>query len=608
MKKFLSLFILIGFVLGLTACGNGDKPDDPIKTYTITFNANADNTTGIMATQSVAEGATVTLTVNTFEREGYTFEGWSISSSGSVVYGDGVQFTMGTADVILYAIWAEIVVPTYTITFNANADNTTGTMAPLTNIEEGSTVTLTTNTFARTGYSFEGWSLTESGSVAYGDGVQFTMGAANVNLYAVWEEVIYTITFNANADNATGTMGNQSVQEGSTVTLTINAFTRAGYTFAGWSLTAGGTVAYENGAQLVGTQNLDLFAVWIDDSVPFHDIIFNPNGGSGTMSPQNVAEGSTVALRANSFTPPAGQRFIGWSLTESGTVAHANQSQFTMGTADVILYAVWETIPIRLIIFNSATGSGTMGNQSVPEGSTVSLNLNTFTPPAGHEFSGWAISSGGSVVYGDGAQFTMGTANVTLYAVWIPAGPSISIIFHSNGGTGNMSPQSAIGNTTMSLNSNTFSRQGHTFAGWAMSAFGAIAYLNGASITVQTSDVNLYAIWDGPQSTPRYLVTFDMNGGTSPMPNSPFDFEFGENLSDIHIGDANILSTRPGFYFWGFWDALEGGQRYYRFREAYPNDWWLEMGREGDPSSWDKRAPTTLYARWSTQMPPWWLE
>ncbi len=126
--------------------------------------------------------------------------------------------------------------------------------------------------------------------------------------------------------------------------------------------------------------------------------------------------------------------------------------------------------------------------------SGVTLTNNGFTR-TGHTFIGWATSAGGSVVYANGASYTHTIAsNRTLYARWTVN--SYSIVFHANGGSGTMANQQVNYNQTVTLNSNTFTRQGFRFDGWATSAGGAVVYTNGASYThTIANNRNLYARW-----------------------------------------------------------------------------------------------------------------
>lgn len=69
------------------------------------------------------------------------------------------------------------------------------------------------------------------------------------------------------------------------------------------------------------------------------------------------------------------------------------------------------------------------------------------------------------------------------------------VIFNANGGSGEMTDQTMPYNTATALKANTFTRDGYRFDGWATSAGGTVAYADGASVIVTSSDLNLYAKW-----------------------------------------------------------------------------------------------------------------
>ena len=75
------------------------------------------------------------------------------------------------------------------------------------------------------------------------------------------------------------------------------------------------------------------------------------------------------------------------------------------------------------------------------------------------------------------------------------------VIFHANNGTDATSEQGVFG--TADLTKNTFTYAGYRFDGWAETAGGAVKYADGASITLNGADVNLYAVW-----TKVWTVTF----------------------------------------------------------------------------------------------------
>ncbi len=120
----------------------------------------------------------------------------------------------------------------WTVTFNANGG--TGSMAAET---ESSPAALTANAFTRAGFTFTGWNTAANGSgTAYPDQAVYPF-TITTTLYAQWSPANATVTFNANG--GTGSMAAET--ESTPTALTANAFTRAGFTFAGWNTAANGS-------------------------------------------------------------------------------------------------------------------------------------------------------------------------------------------------------------------------------------------------------------------------------------------------------------------------------------------------------------------------------
>ena len=74
-----------------------------------------------------------------------------------------------------------------------------------------------------------------------------------------------------------------------------------------------------------------------------------------------------------------------------------------------------------------------------------------------------------------------------------------TVVFQPNGGTGTMADKKTKVGTTFTLPANAFKRTDYSFAGWAKSSTGSVAYKNKASVknltTVSNGVVNLYAKW-----------------------------------------------------------------------------------------------------------------
>ncbi len=160
-------------------------------TYTVSYNGNG-ATGGTVPTDgnSYLAGATVTVLGNTgnLANSGYTFAGWNTAANGTGdAYAGSQTFTMGSANVTLYAQWTSN--PTYSVTYNANG--ATGGTTPIDDnaYVAGATVTVLENTgnLEQSGFCFAGWNTSADGlGTTYSEGATFTIGSANVTLYAVW--------------------------------------------------------------------------------------------------------------------------------------------------------------------------------------------------------------------------------------------------------------------------------------------------------------------------------------------------------------------------------------------------------------------------------------
>jgi hypothetical protein len=102
LKIALSSLLASMLILGCAQSSDSAKTDSMY----IAFDKNDANATGNMATQALASGETATLSPCGFYDEAMTFQGWATTPSGAVAYADKASYTMGTASVTLYAIWA----------------------------------------------------------------------------------------------------------------------------------------------------------------------------------------------------------------------------------------------------------------------------------------------------------------------------------------------------------------------------------------------------------------------------------------------------------------------------------------------------------------------
>lgn len=176
----------------------------------------------------------------------------------------------------------------YTVSYNANG----GSGAPSSQTKwYGKSLTLSSSKPTRTGYAFQGWATSSSGSVAYAAGASYTANAG-VTLYAVWKANTYTVKYDANG--GTGAPGSQTKTYGTTLKLSTTKPTRTNYNFLGWATSKSATTAkYAAGANYTANAAATLYAVW---ELAYTKPRINNLSVSRCDSSNNVKDDGTSAL------------------------------------------------------------------------------------------------------------------------------------------------------------------------------------------------------------------------------------------------------------------------------------------------------------------------
>lgn len=224
--------------------------DTTYNTYSVAFLKNADDATGTMSSQSFTYGTEQRLSSNRFERTGYTFIGWASSAEGAVVYTDGQSVgDLTTEDggvITLYAKWKPA---EWIITFHANNGTSASTTQTI-GYDEGPKA-LAANSFTMTGSTFIGWSTSEDGPLLYTDRQEVSCPPAGggLDLYAVWQTSVFTVTFEAGTGGSVNPVvvenvpyGTEFTTEGKTLRIgsaTVVATAEDGYAFSYWGSTSG---------------------------------------------------------------------------------------------------------------------------------------------------------------------------------------------------------------------------------------------------------------------------------------------------------------------------------------------------------------------------------
>ena len=173
---FRSIVVKLGLILAvlgalvLAGCGSSDPAATPSSaTYTVTYNGNG-NTTGSVPADSTnyEQGQAVTVTGNTgnLVKTNYTFAGWNTAADGSgTTYTQNQTFTMGAANVTLYAKWTSV--PEYAYVANYGDGTNPGTVSEYTIDATTGALTPITGSPVVTGVGPESVTVDPTGKYAY---------------------------------------------------------------------------------------------------------------------------------------------------------------------------------------------------------------------------------------------------------------------------------------------------------------------------------------------------------------------------------------------------------------------------------------------------------
>lgn len=464
---------------------------------TITFDANGG--TGAMAPQEICSGVSTPLNKNSLiAPEWMIFGSWNTVSGGTgISYADGESISKD-ANTTLYAIW----VPKATIAFNPNGG--TGTMTNQDCIKDQPN-NLKPNEFTRSGWTFYKWDTSPTGPGSISDKGSYTP-TANITLYAIW-----TCNVNYMPNGGTSTMVpdviySNNVQD----TIKQNGFTPpANMHFYIWNTKADGTGTDYSPASVINvTGELTLYAIW------GYEVIFDSNGGTGTMDNQIIPRGIATELRANVFTPTSGHAFYGWNTDGTSKERIYTDGEKVTITADTTLKAIW--------------------------GCSVTFDLNVC--PSGFEAPDTeVVKDGGKVVepdmgldayrvtwYTDKATTsaynfnTPVTGNIVLYAKW-----EIQLFLIYNALTGPDKRDDSIwvpyGEPAyIKFSYDSSLEEAERPWGWNTNSMGRGAYFNYNTQYTISYPGAFFAIWHDPGTAPyfpleRYFITFCSNGGSGYM-------------------------------------------------------------------------------------------
>ena len=538
--------------------GSGDKYDDCVylrnfsagAALVVTFH-NGDDT----YTQNIY-GGKGTLKANTFASADKVFAGWATVSGGEIVYADGAKIEL-TESIDLYAVWGDA----YKVTFYNNGTETSVLVAQHTAI--GSSRLPADPT--RKGYIFDGWFSGDEKLSA-----ETVIDSNNITYTAKWTPIRYTIEFDP--DGGEGTMDSISAEYDKDVTLPDCSFTRAGYTFNGWSSYKGstsGTSAGETVKNLTdkNSGSTKFYAAWKGLHVA---VTVDPNyeGAEKTKRTGIVGKNyncivTDTSSEFASIEDPkrTGYIFTGWFNAAEGGTEITTQYKFTADDAQngVTLYAHWKKgITVH---FDGNGYTDTINDKTVTHDKVYSSLPYTHESyyPAGKALDGWYIKSADGSFGEKVTKDTKFTGDeVTLIAKWRDYQYIIKYnIKYSDKSsvTGTMADQPATFGKDVVLSTCSYTREGYDFAGWAESYGSTVKYADGATInrpfeeggdwddgSADGEPYNLYAVWTENKSPEQTAAEVKLNAAEAAI-SGTYNAKYGTDTNALTMIRAKLTAA-----------------------------------------------------------------
>lgn len=431
--------------------------------YIISFNANGGS--GTMADQEFTFGELQALPKNAFSKSGNTFYGWSLTPDGMAQYIDGqsiIGIGNGIDTVVLYAVWTTSLNTTYTYTSNQTfVVPITGTYS----IEmHGGGGGGGGGVYCRTYMGTGSPTACAYGGAGGGSGELYTATLTKGTSYALTigkggsggngaedEANIAEATADNGQDGGTTKFGNlysisggkggggahvylynnkevddgaNGASVGSLASGKSGGATTGSYGDGG----SGGSATYYSGAESGSTGQNGVIIIKLIGYSPY-TVVFNSNGGTGTMPNQSFNVNETKTLSTNTLSK-SGYIFLGWSTSVDGDVVYTDGESVTNITNSgetITLYAVWE-----IVIASGKTYTYTSdGTFTVPKTGTYTVQLH-----GGGGGGGGGVLVNGRLDYGDGGS---GGSSGEIYTVTLQRNTQYQITIGSGGSAGSSS-------------------------------------------------------------------------------------------------------------------------------------------------------------------------
>ena len=437
------------------------------------------------------------ITLPDASRDGYTFNGWYKEVGLTNKVGNAGDPYKSTETTTLYAKWDVV---TYHITYDLNG----GTADTIDNydVEDGD-ITLPQPT--KPGYTFDGWTG-DNGNTPEKEVTIPAGSTGNKDYTANYTANKFTVKFNKNATDATGTMVDQEFIYDAEQTLNENKFTRTGYHFTGWNRKENGTGdSYTDKQQhvknLATSGTVNLYAQWEKNQ---YTLKVKPNGGKWNTEEEDteITQDYESTINLGNATPKVSQYTVtlngnGYAAANGSVTANVTSSWTLEGAGSL----------------TGTTYKFGAGNATVTANYTTESKKLPTPEREGYGFTGWYKDSACTTKIADGGKEYTPTKNETLFAGWKAGVYTVTYNYAYNGGTNASKTSDTVSygeNIDLSVTAEKIvDGDTWTFVGWAKDA-DKDGHTGLSSLTMGTSSVTLYAIY----SKNVTLTFIDYNGTT----------------------------------------------------------------------------------------------
>ena len=373
--------------------------------FEISYNANGG--TDAPSPQFKPFGQAIQLSNQIPKRTGYTFLGWSTSSSAtSAQYCAGGTFNTD-ADTTLYAVWKRL--PEYTVTYNATTNGGSAVTPSQRQYYEGQKADLSVAA-TKSGWSFVGWNTNQNAHTALSD---LTV-TSDTTLYAIFSKTVklsFYIEDNRLHTTLNGTYYN--MENGAAITLPALP-AMSGWKTEGWSL---GENTYQPGGTVQNIKSDVRLNAKYSKSLT---LSYNANGGTAAPNPvtttlyrfaNSTYTGGQIQLAA--AINRSGHRFEKWALNSPTGTLYAAGATISI-RENTVMYATWTELSKYTVTYDAAMNGGTVetSQRIYYEGQEADLSVTAVR--SGWSFVGWNTDPNAHTAL---SKLTVGS-NDTVYAIF----------------------------------------------------------------------------------------------------------------------------------------------------------------------------------------------